>query len=90
MKLVEGTHYSRSLDQPSSVNFKTRKYVDCRLCRAASYYDDEPVINNGRLANHARKCIRLDALMHHYKAKHKDAFPAARKSLIHFASLPIN
>ena len=82
MKLVEGTHYSRRLDQPSSVNFKTREYVDCLLCRAPRDYDDEPVINNGRSANHVGKGIRLDALMHHYKAKHKDAFPAAGRSLL--------
>ncbi len=82
MKLVEGTHYSRRLDQPSSNNFKTREYVDCLLCRAASDYDDEPVINNGRSANHARKGNRLDALTHHYKAKHKDEFPADGRNLL--------
>jgi len=82
MKLVEGTHYSRRLDQPSTVNFKTREYVDCLLCSAPSDSDDETVINNGRSAKHARQGIRLDALMHHYKAKHKDVFPAAGRSLL--------
>ena len=81
MKLVEGTLYSRRLDQPSSVNFRTREYVDYLFCSVPSDSEDEPPIRK-KSTNQARKRIRLDNLLQHYKEKHKDAFPAEGRSLL--------
>ena len=80
MKSVEETHYTRRLGHPSFVNFRTREYADCLLCRVPSDSEDEPRIKNTR--NQVMKGIRLDNLLIHYKKKHKDAFPAEGRSLL--------
>ncbi len=56
MKFVEGTHYSRRLDQPSSVKHKTREYVDCLVCGVPSDSDDEPDITKQLRRRAYRSC----------------------------------
>ncbi len=79
---MEGTHYLRREDQPSSVSFRTREYVDCLLCGAPSDSDDEPPTRNRSIRIQAQKGIRLDTLMRHYKKKHKDVFHVEGRSLL--------
>jgi hypothetical protein len=44
MKLVEGAHYKRRLDQPSHINYGSKYYyVDCLLSGAQSDSDDDIV-----------------------------------------------
>jgi len=79
---MKGTHYNRREEQPSSANFRTREYVDCLLCGVPSDSDDEPPTRNRSSKLQAKKGIRLDTLMRHYKKKHKDVFHVEGMNLL--------
>ncbi len=81
MKLVEGTHYRRRLDQPSHNNYGSKDYVDCLLCGAPSDSDDD-IVRRKLTRKQVNQDIRLDRLMIHYKGKHRDAFPSEGRSLL--------
>ncbi len=81
MKLVEGTHYKRRLDQPSSVPTRAKEKVDCLICGVPSDSEDENV--RSRLTNkQVNQGIRLDKLLIHYKRKHREAFLVQARSLL--------
>jgi hypothetical protein len=82
MKLVEGINYNRRLNQPSSVTFLAREYVDSIFCSVPSDFEDEPPVRNTFCKLQAIKGISLDMLMYHYKKKHKDTSPSERWSLL--------
>jgi hypothetical protein len=81
MKLVEGTRYSRRLDQPSPRPIRAKEVVDCLICGVPSDSEDENV--RRRLTKkQVNQGIRLDILLIHYKGKHLEAFPAQGRSLL--------
>ena len=82
MKLVVRIHYSRRLNQPSSITFRAREYVDCIFCGVPNDSEDVPPVRNTLSKRQAMKGICLDMLMVHYKKKHKDAFPSEGRSLL--------
>ncbi len=41
MKLIEGTHYLRRIDQPSPHLARSKEFVDCLICRLPSDSEDE-------------------------------------------------
>jgi len=80
MKLVEGAHYKRRLDQPSSHTTRSKDVVDCLMCGVTSDVEDENV--RRRLTNNqVNQGIRLDRLLIHYKRKHPEALFSQGKSL---------
>jgi hypothetical protein len=81
MKLVEGTHYKRRLDQPSHINYRSKDYANCLLCSAPSDSDDD-IVRRKLTIKQVNQGIRLHRLMIHYKGKHRDAFPSMGRSLL--------
>ena len=81
MKLVEGTHYRRRLDQPSPHLARSKEVVDCMFCRLPSDSEDE----GGRAKirrKQAKDDIRLDKLLQHFKKNHKGDMPSEGMSLL--------
>ncbi len=75
MKLLEGTHFLRRLEQPSRDGPRSKERVDCLLCPS----DDD---DGDNVSKRARMGYRLDKLQKHYKAKHKDSFPNEDRTLL--------
>lgn len=82
IKLKEGTHFIRRLDQPSPAPPKCKERVNCRFCLAPEESDDDNdgVRHRGRRGL-IREGHRLDKLMKHYRYKHKELFPQATTTL---------
>ena len=81
MKLIEGTHYLRRLDQPSPHPIRAKELVDCLFCRLPSDSEDEGVRAKIR-RKQAKDGIRLDKLMQHFKVQHKGDIPSEGRSLL--------
>ena len=75
MKLLEGTHFLRRLEQPSRDGPRSKERVDCLLCLSV---DDD----GDNVGKRARLGYRLDKLQKHYKGKHMDSFPMDQPSRI--------
>jgi hypothetical protein len=75
MKLLEGTHFLRGLEQPSRDGPRSKERVDCMLCPS----DDD---DGDNVHKRARMGYRLDKLQKHYKAKHKDSFTNEGRTLL--------
>ena len=81
MKLLEGTHYRRRLDEPSRSNFGSKEFVDCSMCGIPRDSNDD-IARRTHSGKQANQGIRLDKLLRHYKGKHRDAFPSMGRSLL--------
>ena len=69
MKLVEGTHYLRRIEQPSPHPKPSKEIVDCLFCAAPSDSDDDDIRRRMQRKN-TRKGFRLDKLMRHFRCQH--------------------
>jgi hypothetical protein len=83
MKLVEGTHYTRRLDQPSPHQASSKEMIDYLFCRLPSYSEDE--VERGQFwhRKQVKNGIRLDILMKRVKAKHKGEISSEGISLLY-------
>ena len=80
MKLLEGTHLRRRLDQPSPIPSKL--FVDCLFIKVPSDSDDEHVLRATFTRMQAKHGIRMDKLKTQYKRKHKGEMPSEGMSLL--------
>jgi hypothetical protein len=85
MKLVEGTHYRRRLDQPSPHPHLSKEFVDCLLCAAPSDSEDDQVRRRMTRKN-TRKGIRLDRLTRHFNLQHRSETSNEGRTLLHYPS----
>ena len=71
MKLIEGSHYMRRLDQYSPQPHPSKEFVDWLLRSAPSDSEDGEVRRRITRKN-TRKGIRLDKFMKHFKVQHRE------------------
>jgi hypothetical protein len=83
MKLVEGTHYRRRLDQPSPHPHPSKEFVGCLLCATPSDSEDDQV-RRRMIRKNTRKGIRLDRVMRHFNYKHRLEPSIEGRTLLHY------
>jgi hypothetical protein len=83
MKLFEGTHYRRRLDQPSSYPHLSKEFVDCLLYAAPSDSEDDQV-RRIMTRKKTHKGIRLDRLMRYFNVQHRSVPSTEGRTLLHY------
>ncbi len=81
MFLIEGTHYTRRLEQPLPTSKPSKKIVDCLLCGDPTLDPEEEHDAKERARSKGRN-IRLDRLMRHITRDHPDVVREGSWSLI--------
>ncbi len=71
MKLVEGTHYLRRMDQPSPQPNPSKQFVDCLFCAAPSDSEDDQAHRRMTRKNTRKGIIRLDMLTRDFNVQHR-------------------
>ncbi len=80
MKLLEGTHFMRRLDQPSPI--PSKEFVDSLFCKIPSDSDDEPEPRSTLTRMQAKNGIRMDKLKTRSYKKHKAIMTSEGMSLL--------